>query len=67
MSVGFYSELVFVHDFITYECALDAEVLLVLHRGSKVGIFDVDDHVLGSFVCIRYGAANVNFLVEDGY
>ena len=51
-------ELVFFHDFIRYEFVVDAEVLVVLHRGAKVEVFDVDAHLAGSFVCIRDGAVN---------
>ena len=51
-------ELVFFHDFIRYEFVVDAEVLVVLHRGAKVEVFDVDAHLAGSFVFIRNGAVN---------
>ena len=66
MSFGFDGELVLVHDFIGYECVVDAEVLVVLHRGAEVEVFDVNVHVAGSFVRIGDGAVNLNFFVEDG-
>ena len=50
MSAGFYGELVFIHELIVYECEVDAEVLLVIHWGAKVEVFDVDPHVAGPFV-----------------
>ena len=39
-----------MHDFIGYECMVEAGVLLVLRRGAEVEVFDVDSHVAGSFV-----------------
>ena len=66
VSVGFDGELVFVHDFINYECAVDAEVLLVLYWVADVEVFGVNTHVAGSLVYIGYDAVNVNFCSKDG-
>ena len=66
MLVGFDSELVFLHDFVGYGCAVYTEVLVVHRWGAEVEVFDVNAHVLGSFLCIRYGVVNVNFCVGDG-
>ena len=60
MSVGFYGELLFVHELIRSECAVDTEILVVLIWGANVKVFDVNAHVAGSFVYTRYGNVNVN-------
>ena len=65
VSVGFDSELVFSHEFIGCECAMYAEVLVVLHWGAEVEVFNVDAHVAGSFVCIGYGSVNIKCCVKD--
>ena len=66
VSIGFNCEFAFVHYLPGYECVLDAEALVVLHWGAEVAVFDVDAHVLGSFVCIGDGTINVIFCVEGG-
>ena len=63
VSVGSDGEFLFVHDFIGYKCAVDAEVLSVLHWGAEVEFVDVNAHVVGLFVCIRYGTVNLNVCV----
>ena len=45
---------------------MNTVVLVVLHWGAKVEVFDVNAHVEVYFVCIRDGDVNVNFCVEYG-
>ena len=39
--VGFDGELVFIHDFIGYECVVDMEVLIVLHWDAEVEVLEM--------------------------
>ena len=39
VSIWFDGKLVFFHEFIGYDCVVDVEVLVIIHRGDKVEVF----------------------------